>query len=40
MTDERSHRQVQRIDAAATTLRAIADCLLEDTQPPAALGKA
>jgi hypothetical protein len=40
MIDERSTRQVQRIDAAATTLRAIADCLVDGAQPPAAFGEA
>ena len=40
MTDACSRQQVQRVAAAATTLRAIADCLVEQAQPPAAFGGA
>ena len=41
MTSDRSEReQVGRIEAAAATLRAIADCLVDGAQPPAAFGKA
>ena len=40
MTSDRSEReQVRRIEAAAATLRAIADCLADGAQPPGAFGK-
>jgi hypothetical protein len=41
MTRERFQpEQVRRIDAAASTLRAIADCLADRKLPPAAFGPA
>lgn len=41
MTGEQSQQElVQRIDTAAATLRAIADCLVQQGQPPAAFGQA
>ena len=41
MTTDRSEReQVRRIEAAAATLRAIADCLVDGAQPPATFGEA
>ena len=41
MTIDPSQREdIRRIEAAAATLRAIADCLVDGAQPPEAFGKA